>query len=150
MMPSASPSAVTACCSLGLTSWDTSAVEMSPEISRSSMALTVTAFPWPAASAAARSAVRSASSLVEEGSPVPALTTTSLNGSRSSAGVHSSMSPFWWLAATRAGGGLVSQLQADRFQLPELARGQPGRHGAGHAAGVSAADLALQRPAGLR
>ena len=81
MMPSASPRAVTACCSFGVISWETSAVEMSAEISRSSMTLTVTVFPCPAARAAARSAVRSASSLVEEGSPVPALTTASLNGS---------------------------------------------------------------------
>ena len=79
MMPSASPRAVMACCSLGVISWETSAVEMSAAISRSSMTLTVTACPRPAASAVARSAVRSASSRVEDGSLVPALTTASRN-----------------------------------------------------------------------
>ena len=67
-----------ACCSLGVISWETSAVEMSAEISRSSMTLIVTAWPWREARAAARSAVRSARSLVEDGSLVPALTTASL------------------------------------------------------------------------
>ena len=70
-----------ACCSFGVTSWEVSAVEMSAESSRRSMTLTVTAFPRRAARAAARPAARSASSRVEEGSPVPALTTTSLNDS---------------------------------------------------------------------
>ena len=80
-MPSASARAVIACCSFGVTSWETSAVEMSAEISRSSITPTVTSWPRPAARAFTRSAVRSASSRVEEGSLVPALTRTSRNRS---------------------------------------------------------------------
>ncbi len=57
-----------ACCSFGVISWDTSAAEMSAAISRSSMTLMVVLLPWRAARATARSAARSASSLVEEGS----------------------------------------------------------------------------------
>ena len=70
MTLSASPRTVIACRSFGVISWETSAVEMSAAISRSSMTLTVTAWPCRAARAAARSAVRLASSRVEEGSLV--------------------------------------------------------------------------------
>lgn len=78
MTPSAAPSASTACWSRGVVSWVVSAVEMSAAISRSSMTRVVTWLPRPTASAAVRCAIRSASSLVEDGSLVPALTTTTV------------------------------------------------------------------------
>src|SRR5271156_3395948 len=81
MTPSAWPRTVIAWRRFGVISWDTSAAEISAAISRSSMTLIVTVLPWLAARAAARCAARSASSLVEEGSLVPALTTASRNGS---------------------------------------------------------------------
>ena len=71
MMPSASRRTSTACWSFGVISWETSAVEMSAAISRSSMTPAVTAWPRRAARAVTRSAVRSASSLVADGSLVP-------------------------------------------------------------------------------
>ena len=64
-----------ACSSFGVISWDVSAEAMSAASSRSSMTLTVTVCSRRAASAATRLAIRSASSRVEEGSLVPALTT---------------------------------------------------------------------------
>src|SRR6516225_5962129 len=141
MTPSAAPRAATAFCSFGVISCDTSAVEMSAAISRRSMTLTVTVFPCSAARAVARSAVRSASSLVADGSLVPALTTTSLN-CLASAGRFIGRTSLVLVVGRR--GGLADQLQADRFEFLQLAGGQPGGHGPGDAAGVRAPDLALQ------
>ena len=148
MIPSASPSAVLACCSFGVTSWDTSAVEISAEISRSSMTRTATRCPRWAARAVTRSAVRSASSRVEDGSLVPALTTTSRNGSPSRrTGAFMSGCPRcsrnWGRPPGRAGG----PVEADGLELAELGGGQPGGHGLGHAARVPPPDLALPGPA---
>src|SRR5215475_8320571 len=81
MMPSASPSAVMALCSFGVISCETSALAMSPASSRNSTTVDVTLCPWQAASSQARSEIRSASSRDDEGSLVPALMITSLNGS---------------------------------------------------------------------
>ena len=78
MMPSAPARMPIAFPSFGVTSWEVSAVVMSAAISRSSSTLTVTSCPWLAASAATRCAAWSASSRVDEGSLVPALTTTRL------------------------------------------------------------------------
>ena len=76
MTPSAAPSASTACCSLGVTSWLVSAVVMSVASSRRSITEAVTPAPRSAASAVTRCAVRSASIRVDDGSDVPAVTTT--------------------------------------------------------------------------
>jgi hypothetical protein len=77
MIPSAAPRASTACCSLGVISWLVSAVVMSLASSRSSITRVRTAAPRLSAIAATRCAIRSASSLVDEGSEVPPLTTAS-------------------------------------------------------------------------
>ena len=138
-----------ACCSFGVISWDTSAVEISAEISRSSMTLTVTVFPCPAASDTARSAVRSASSLVADGSPVPALTTASLKGSGSARAVRLHLLVLDVAAAVVTAGCAVSFRQSG-FQLPQFTAVQRAGQGAGDAAGVPAPDLALQLPAGAR
>src|ERR1700691_4117369 len=79
MMASASRSVVIAWPSLGVMSGVTSAVETSLASSRSSITDAVAVFPCLAASAATRSAVRSASILVDDGSLVPALITAMLN-----------------------------------------------------------------------
>jgi len=79
MRPSAAASASTACCSFGVMSWLVSAVVMSVASSRRSITRVRTVAPRRSASAATRCAVLSASILVEDGSDVPALTTTRLN-----------------------------------------------------------------------
>src|ERR1700733_6693803 len=139
MIPSPPPRASIACCSRGVISWLVSAVVTSVASSRRSMTRVVTVAPRTSASAATRCAVRSASSLVEEGSEVPALTTTRF-----------SELPSGWLLIffflTDRGG---CQLGADRRQLVELGRGELGAHGARDRAGVPPADAALQRPAVL-
>ena len=78
MIPSAAASASIACRSRGVISWEVSAVVMSAAISRSSMTLVVTACPRLAASCATRCVTRSASSRVDDGSLVPALTTVTV------------------------------------------------------------------------
>src|SRR5580693_836566 len=78
-MPSAAPSASTACCSFDVMSWLVSAVVMSVASSRRSMTRVTAVAPRCCASALTRCAVLSASILVEDGSDVPPLTTTRLN-----------------------------------------------------------------------
>src|SRR5271165_3556739 len=100
---------------------------MSAEISRSSSTLTLTSCPWLAASAATRCAAWSASSRVDEGSLVPALTTTSLKVSMVTIRIACS-----------------GQLQADRLELAEFFGAEFSGHGDGHVPGMAAPDLALE------
>src|SRR5215469_799926 len=81
MIPSASTRAAIAVCNFGVISCDTRALATSAAISRSSTTVDVTFWPWHAANSHVRSAIRSASNLLEDGSLVPALMITSLNGS---------------------------------------------------------------------
>src|SRR5438270_1956754 len=125
MMPSASPRTVIASRRPGRISWDTSAVEMSVAISCSWTTLAVTVFWFLAASTTARSVIRSASNLVDEGSLVPAVTTTSLKFS-------------------------ATQPPTQDLELPEFPVVEPSRHCASDAPRVLPADPALHSAAGRR
>src|SRR5689334_9695442 len=129
MMPSAAPSASTAWVSLGVTSWLVSAVVMSVASSRRSITRVRTVAPRRSASAVTRCAVWSASSLVEDGSDVPALTTTRLNISLIVFLLFKILIP--------------SEPGAQLLELAEFRRGEPGQHRVRDRAAVPPADPSL-------
>src|SRR5579859_3775931 len=137
MTPSAAPSASTACCSFGVTSWLVSAVVMSAASSRRSITRVRVATPRCPARATARCAARSASSLVEDGSDVPALTTTRLNVS---------LIVFPYLPIPN--GSWLREPGAELFELAELKRAEPGAHRLRDRAAVPPADPPLDGQAG--
>src|SRR5690348_15964963 len=128
-MPSAAPSASTACVSFGVTSWLVSAVVMSVASSRKSITCVRTVAPRRSASAVTRCAVRSASSLVEDGSEVPALTTTRLNVSLIVFLLFKILIP--------------NEPRAQLLELAELRRAEPGQHRLRDRAAVPPADAPL-------
>src|SRR5690349_25052247 len=134
MMPSAAPSASTACVSFGVTSWLVSAVVMSVASSRRSITCVRTVAPRCSASAVTRCAVRSASSLVEDGSDVPALTTTRLNVSLIVFLLFKILIPndLWF-----------RQPRAQLLELAEFRRAEPGQHRLRDRAAVPPADAPL-------
>src|ERR1700729_2277657 len=135
MRPSAAASASTARCSFGVMSWLVSAVVMSVASSRRSITRVRTAAPRRSASAVTRCAVLSASILVEDGSDVPALTTTRLNVS---------LIVFLLFKIL-----VQNELPAQLLELAELGRAEPGEHRPRDRAAVAAPDAPLNGQAFL-
>src|ERR1700689_2644494 len=108
---------------------------MSLACSRRSMTRVCTACPRRSASSATRCAARSASSLVEDGSDVPALTTTRLNVSL----IACSLFIFIIHRSLLAAGGGCVQLRAQLLEAAQFRRGQARQHGLGDRAAVPAA-----------